>query len=145
MYCTWFIKSAVLRLRHEPGLGAGLGEVVGGGRGGGLGGGVARGGRDHAGRPVEAQVGAGPGHRGAWVMVSVMKMIKMCQPTAANEASRSFTSFTKHEWPFPCRCETWRRFDDSSTAYGDDVSGWSPVENVLCRGVCPGPAWPAPL
>ena len=77
MYCTWFIKSAVLRLRHEPGLGAGLGEVVGGGRGGGLGGGVARGGRDHAGRPVEAKVGAGPGHRGAWVMVSVIKMIKM--------------------------------------------------------------------
>ena len=77
VYCTWFIKSAVLRLRHEPGLGAGLGEVVGGGRGGGLGGGVARGGRDHAGRPVEAKVGAGPGHRGAWVMVSVMMMIKM--------------------------------------------------------------------
>ena len=92
VYCTWFIKSAVLRLRHEPGLGAGLGEVVGGGRGGGLGGGVARGGRDHAGRPVEAQVGAGAGHGGTWVMVSSDEDVKMCHPRAVNKPSRSFTA-----------------------------------------------------
>ena len=61
---TWLIKSPVRGLPHEPGLAPRWLRVVEGGGGrGGLGArGVTRGGRDDAGGPVEAQVGAGARH-----------------------------------------------------------------------------------